>query len=164
MSKRFGDVPEEVAVESDLSVLAPKFRAAVEATVTAMRAKGHKVRVFETRRTPERQAFIYGFGREYDDGRGIVTKVRDSLASWHGYGLAADIVEDDKDPWTAPQAFWNDLGECARANGLTWGGDWEWKDLPHVQWGKCRKSPSNLSREALARGGVEEVWRAVRAD
>jgi peptidoglycan L-alanyl-D-glutamate endopeptidase CwlK len=160
---KFGTVPPEVAVQSDLSLLAPKFRAAVEATVRDMEAKGHKVRVFETARTAERQKFIYGFGRDYDDGRGVVTKVQDHLASWHGYRLAADIVEDDRDPWTAPQSFWNDLGVCSAAHGLSWGGNWAWKDLPHVQWGKCRKSPSSESRRLIEMGGVEAVWRAVGA-
>jgi peptidoglycan L-alanyl-D-glutamate endopeptidase CwlK len=125
--------------------------------------QGFAPRVFETLRTKERQAFLYGFGRDYDDGRGMVTKVHDAETGWHFYGLAVDIVEDDASPWTAPQAFWRCLGESAEAEGMVWGGRWKFTDLPHIQWGKCKVSPSDHARKLYAAGGVEAVWRACGA-
>ena len=52
--------PAEVPVQSDLSVLAPFFREAVERVVADMKAWGYTPQVFETMRTNERQAFLYG--------------------------------------------------------------------------------------------------------
>lgn len=162
--------PKLVPHQSDLSLVAPAVQRAVEAVLASMREKGWKPRVFETLRTLERQAYLHGFGRlydEYDDKgrpRGIVTKVQDARSGWHFYGLAVDIVEDDRDPWVAPLAFWNDLGTAAEANGLAWGGRWKDPyDAPHIQWGGCRRSPSKRARELYAQGGAEAVWREVGA-
>lgn len=162
---RFGTVPPEVPVERSLDVCAPKFAAAVRAMMADL-ARDYPERsgfAFETLRTPERQEFLYQFGREYDDGRGIVTNAPDAFSSWHGYGLAVDVVEKDATPWDAPPSFWNAIGEAAERNGLTWGGRWRRPDLPHVQWGKCRISPSDRARALLAAGGLNAVWRAVGA-
>lgn len=160
---RFGVVPREVPVERSLEVVAPAVRHAVERVLRRMVHAGHSPRVFETLRTQERQAFLYGFGRDYDDGRGTVTKVADADRGWHFYGLAVDIVENDATPWDASQAFWRCLGESAEAEGMTWGGRWKFVDLPHIQWGRCRISPTQAARDLYASGGREAVWAAVGA-
>lgn len=155
---RFGVVPQEVPVISRVNVLAPAMQTAVLAVIKGMADAGFKAKVFETLRTAERQAFLYGFGRDYDDGRGTVTKVQDVRKGWHASGLAVDIVEDDNSPWTAPQAFWQTLGKLAEANGLTWGGRWRFVDLPHCQWAKAPVSPTRLDIALLAEQGPEAVW------
>lgn len=154
--------PAEVPVCRELSACAPKFRLAVDRTLYAMRAEGFDPVVAETLRTRERQAFLYGFGRTYDDGRGIVTKAATAALSWHGYGLAADIISRASG-WNARPAFWEALGLHALAHGLTWGGTWKARDLPHVQWGKCRQSPSARATSLFAAGAIEAVWREVDA-
>lgn len=154
--------PPEVRVERSLDVCAPRFAAAVRLVIADMQALGMPVLVTETLRTAERQAFLFGFGREYDDGRGEVTRAPTHLTSWHGYGLAADLVHASR-YWNATEAFWIQLGKCARARGLTWGGGWKVKDRPHVQWGRCRTSPSAKARALLAAGGLPAVWEAVGA-
>lgn len=163
MPSRFGTIPDEPPRQSSVVGLAPKFRRAVEAIVDEMQEKGYKVRVFETLRSNERQAFLYGFGREYDDGRGPVTRARTAESGWHFYGLAADLVEDDSSPWIAPQKFWQELGLIAEQHGCTWGGRWERVDFPHVQWGPCRRSPSHRAAELYRTGGRESVWQEVGA-
>jgi peptidoglycan L-alanyl-D-glutamate endopeptidase CwlK len=163
MPKRFGTVPPEVPVNSSLDGLAPKVRGAALRIVARMQEQGFAVRIFETLRTAERQSFLYGFGRDYDDGRGKVTKVASADDGWHFYGLAVDFVEDDKDPWTASQAFWRALGEAAEDEGMTWGGRWKFLDVPHTQFGKCKVSPSDHARKLYAAGGKEAVWRACGA-
>lgn len=156
-------IPEPPRVDT-LGLLAPKFREAIERVLVDMRDLGHGVRVFETLRTDARQAYLYGFGRDYDDGRGPVTKVPSARGGWHFYGLAADIVEDDASPWKAPNAFWQDLGRCGERHGLTWGGRWKMLDLPHLQWGKCRVSPPrHLQYTVDMPNGLEEIWRQVGA-
>jgi hypothetical protein len=156
--------PAEIPRISSLDALAPKFRAAVERIVAGMKEAGFKPLVFETMRTNARQSFLYGFGREYDDGRGRVTNARTAEKSWHFYGLGVDIVENDSTPWTAEPAFWTTLGKLARENGCDWGGDWTKPDRPHVQWGLCKQSPSQLAVMLIETGGMEAVWDAVRAN
>lgn len=154
---KFGTVPPEVPVQRALDVCAPKFATAVRLMMEKM-AGGLVEQVFETLRTPERQKFLYGFGRDYDDGRGKVTNAKTNLMSWHGFGLAVDVVEKDGTPWDAPPTFWNAIGEAAVAQGLTWGGSWVKPDLPHVQWGRCPASPTESDRVLYATQGIEAVW------
>jgi hypothetical protein len=156
--------PAEVPVQSGTGGLAPKVQEAVERVLSRMRAEGFNPRLFETLRTAERQDFLFGFGRRYDDGRGIVTKVQSHLHGWHGYGLAVDIVENDATPWTAPQAFWNALGRHAMANGLrrdiTVNGN---LDLPHCQWSGAPISPTALDVALAQEQGIEAVQRKYGA-
>jgi peptidoglycan L-alanyl-D-glutamate endopeptidase CwlK len=129
-----------------------------------MKANGHDAVVFESRRTSERQRYLYGFGRQYDDGRGVVTHSRDADETWHFFGLAVDIISASKG-WDAPAQFWVDLGRFAVAEGLSWGGNWaSFKDLPHIQWGvPMRQSPSPRAARLFAEGGLERVWEEVHA-
>lgn len=155
--------PPEPKRQHSLDVLAPKVQIAVRAVLADMEAAGFRPLVFETLRSDERQAWLYGFGRAWDDAqpRGVVTKLQ--TAGWHRYGLACDIVENDATPWDATPDFWQALGDSAKRNGLKWGGDWRSKDLPHVQHGSCRISPSNRSSILYDAGGYEAVWREVGA-
>lgn len=159
---KFGIVPLEVPVQRSLDLCAPRFAAAVRAMLADL-AGDREEWAFETLRTPERQRFLYGFGRDYDDGRGKVTNAQTALYSFHGYGLAVDIVEKDATPWDAPIGFWNAIGEAAEKHGLTWGGRWRTPDLPHVQWGKCPKSPSAADRALFESGGMRAVWQKYGA-
>lgn len=156
--------PAEIKVIRSLDVLAPKFRAALERLIDAMHAKGLDATIAESLRTNERQAFLYGFGREYDDGRGVVTNSETGYTSWHFYGLAVDIISSSQE-WSAPERFWQTLGLYAHREGLTWGGSWEkFPDKPHVQWGPpMRQSPSLRAKELYLNGGIEAVWREVGA-
>ena len=149
--------PAEVPVIRTLDVLAPKFRVALEAMLADL-AGGPEERLFETLRTEERQAFLYGFGRDYDDGRGIVTKAPTALNSWHGFAMAVDVVEKDATPWDAPPGFWEGIGAAAKRQGLVWGGSWEHPDRPHVQWGRCPVSPTRADIALMRTKGIEAVW------
>lgn len=153
--------PAEVPRQSSLERLAPAFRRAVEAVLLDV----EKERVYETLRTNERQAYLYGFGREYDDARprGPVTAAKTAHHGWHFYGLAVDIVENDKDPWVAPNAFWQSLGLAYERHGCVWGGRWRRVDLPHGQWGGCTTSPDSYIRRMYEREGLEAVWVEVGA-
>lgn len=172
MGRRFGTVPAEVPAVRDLAVLAPKFRAALERVLADLRGLGMDPLVIETLRTHDRQRFLYGFGRDYDDGRGTVTYSADADETWHGFGLAADVISQ-ADRWNAPLAFWEALGRSADRHGLLWGADWDgdgdWRDerftdFPHLQWGPpMRRSPSPRAGRLLALGGPPAVWREVGA-
>lgn len=164
--------PAEVPVEASLIHLAPRFREKVDLVCTDMVAWGYDPRVFETLRTDARQSFLHGFGRLYDDGRGIVTHSRTADETWHGFGLAVDIICARR-LWSAPPDFWYVLGTSARRHDLVWGADWnsDWSsaderflDRPHIQWGApMRRSPSARAVELRRTGGLSAVWAEVGA-
>lgn len=149
--------------DRDLSKLAPRFEEAVRSVLMDMVYEGHRAIVVEALRSDERQAHLFNFGRSYDDGRGVVTMARVGDKSWHRYGLAVDIAENDKDPWVAPEAFWLALQRLARKHGLASGMDWLKKDRPHVQWGKCPKSPSTADMIRFRQDGFQGVWKRYNA-
>ena len=132
---RFGVVPAEVPVIRSLEGLAPKFRTQVAALMNHLADNGFDPVIVESLRSDERQRYLYRFGRDYDDGRGIVTNSPIGQTSWHFYGLAVDVISR-VERWDAPDAFWSALGVSANVHGLAWGGDWPTlADKPHVQFG-----------------------------
>lgn len=159
---RFGKVPREVPVQRSLDLCAPGFARHMRATLEALDG-GLVETVFETLRTAERQAFLHGFGRDYDDGRGIVTNAPTNLNSWHGFGLACDVIEKTAG-WNAPASFWSALGVAGERHGLAWGGRWKHPDLPHLQWGACPVSPTDADRALLRTQGMAAVWAKYGAD
>lgn len=168
--------PAEVPVRKDLELLAPRFRVKLTKVLVRMRERGFDPVVVETLRDDDRQRFLYGFGREYDDGRGVVTKAATADTTWHGFGLAADVISHSQ-RWDAPEEFWTALGEESRAEGLTWGADWDgdgiqadrdpdekFADRPHVQFGPpMRRYPSPLAKQIRDEHGLEALWRTVGA-
>lgn len=104
---------------SDIALLEPKTRSAVEAIIADAAAKGIRLMVFETYRSQERQAQLFSQGASQLRTVGV-----------HHYGLACDIVKNvnGKPSWEGDFGF---LGPLARAHGLVWGGDWGRPDLPH---------------------------------
>lgn len=161
---RFGIIPPEPSAIASLSGLAPLFRGKVEQLLN--RFSDGVVR--ESLRTDKRQQWLWGFGRLYDDDRGIVTNAKTCRTSWHFYGLAVDIVHkslgDD-----APGAFWSELVRHAHELGLVNGVDFLpsgrfGPDRPHIQWGApMRHSPSSHAYALYLTGGFQAVWKAVGA-
>lgn len=156
--------PPEIPAIHTVDGLAPKFLKALSDALADLVGMGWRPILRETLRTDERAKWLYGFGRDYDDGRGIVTNAPNALKTWHHYGLAADVGDRRYDAGSEPAEFFQALGKCAKQNGLAWGGDWRMADQPHVQWGApMRVSPSDEAANLL-QGGVDAVWRAVNAD
>lgn len=153
--------PPEIPVQRTSVGSSPVFAAKITAMLERL-GDGREM-PFEWLRTPERQRFLWGFGREYDDGRGIVTAAQTSLYSFHGFGLAVDVVEKDATPWNAPPTFWNRLGEAAEAEGLVWGGRWRKADLPHCQWATGNASPTADDRALYEAEGIAAVWQRYGA-
>lgn len=159
MSPVFGVVPKEVPVQRALDFCAPDFVRRVRLMMADLEG-GPPEMVFETLRTEERQTFLYEFGRSYDDGRGIVTRAKSALYSWHGFGMAIDVVEKDATPWQVPDGFWDALGTAAEKHGLVWGGRWTKPDRPHVQaGGLVPVSPTDDDRALYHAHGLSAVWK-----
>ncbi len=121
--------------------LDPAFSQKVKQILVQLTEKGWKPRVASGLRTVEQQQEKINQGR---------SSLNDPRSSKHVQGLAADII-DSRYGWGDKAAnlnfqFWNDLGEAARAAGLTWGGDWKsFKDVAHVEAIPIGKSSANWS-------------------
>jgi peptidoglycan L-alanyl-D-glutamate endopeptidase CwlK len=99
-----------------------------------------------TLRTFQEQDALYAQGRTklYDNNGkklGIVTKAKGGQ-SIHNYGLAFDIVllvnggaswDDVKDFDKDGKPDWMEVVNIYKRHGYTWGGDWKFKDSPHLE-------------------------------
>ena len=156
-----------LAVCNDLARLAPAFRAAVEKALAECNQRtgtNLHAKVYETWRSPQLAALYYERGRTIKPPYSPVTYAHNNMESWHGFGLAVDVVHD-RLFWNPPggQAWFRQVAAIFKAHGCNWGGDWRKPDPPHFQWAACPPSPSNRARELFAGGGVEAVWQAVGA-
>ncbi len=140
----YGVIPPEPPLIRSIDGLATKFKAMLLVVLPDLADL-----VNETLRTDARQRWLYGFGREYDDDRGIVTNAPTGDTSWHKFGLAVD--------------FKDTLVVAQHAQQLRAGMDWpKFKDPPHVQAGPpMRVSPSPEAAKLFAEGGFDAVWDAV---
>jgi D-alanyl-D-alanine carboxypeptidase-like protein len=146
----------------DPALLAPHFRDAVLASIAECHAQGLDAFLYEAYRSPELQALYYERGRTIIPPTRPVTNARSNLYSWHGYGLAVDVISTAKG-WDVPDSWFAGVADVFKRHGLKWGGDWRMRDLPHFQWGPCKPSPSDRAREIIATDGVHGVWVAVGA-
>jgi hypothetical protein len=105
---------------SDLALLEPVMRQAVQNIIAGASASGLTMEPFETYRSQARQAALYAQR---------ATKLR--TVGVHHYGLACDIVfvVDGQPSWKGDFSALRDL---ARANSLVWGGDWGEPSQPHT--------------------------------
>lgn len=151
----------------DLSLLAPKFRAAVEAAIAECSAQGLLVKVAEAVRSQPRQAYLYAQGRTRPGNR--VTNAPTNLTSWHGYGLAVDVIhatlgyEPAGKNARGNEAWFARVGGIFKKHGCAWGGDWRKPDTPHMQWGNMPASPDASHKALKSSRGNEAVWAAVGA-
>jgi len=104
---------------SDIGLLEPATRAAVQAMIADAAAQGISLMVFETYRSQERQQVLFDRG---------ASKLR--TVGVHHYGLACDIVKsvNGQPNWDGDFSFFAGL---AKAHGLIWGGDWGTPNQPH---------------------------------
>jgi len=149
---------------ADPNLLAPLFRAAVETAIAECNGPPHSLNamVYETYRSNELQVVYFARGRTVRPPTEVVTNAMTNLRSWHGYGLAVDVIHRDK-KWGAGEAWFQNVAEIFKRHGCKWGGDWKQRDLPHFQWGFCKPSPSDAARELIRTSGVLAVWQTVGA-
>lgn len=149
---------------SNLQLLAPGFRAAVVEAIRECTANGLRAMVFETYRSNELQALYYQRGRTVKPPLTPVTYAMGNLFSWHGYGLAVDVIHETQGWEPEPGNEWfAKVADVFRKHGCRWGGEWRRPDRPHFQWGLCKPSPSDLARELIRTRGIGAVWEAVGA-
>jgi peptidoglycan L-alanyl-D-glutamate endopeptidase CwlK len=150
---------------NDLDLLAPNFAAAVRAALVAAKANGLDAMVFEAFRTDERQRFLYKKGRTIIPPTKPVTNAPTADFSWHGYGLAIDVVHRTR--YWEPEAgfdWFKKVAAIFKAHNCKWGGDWTSVDPPHFQWHLCKPSPSDAARQLKRSKGHQAVWEIVGAN
>jgi peptidoglycan LD-endopeptidase CwlK len=103
----------EPAQDRNSNHLHPLFREPLEAWLTATRAKGFRVLVYETFRTPQRQKYLYAIGRTIAPFGHYLTYTMDSC---HRYGLAADqvpLAPNGKALWSGYDALYKAVPPAA---------------------------------------------------
>lgn len=149
-------LPAAATVVNDLTFLAPRFAVAVKMAVAECKALGIEAMVYETYRTKALAEAYYAKGRT-TPGK-IVTHAKDNVHSWHGFGLAVDVIHARK-RWDAPDEWWRKMAGIFKRHGCHWGGDWQtFKDLPHLQWDQCSPAPDDEDRRLLETSGLLAVW------
>jgi hypothetical protein len=149
---------------NDPTLLAPMFRAAVTEAIEECNNDINRLDaiVYETYRSNELQAVYYCRGRTVRPPQNPVTNAMKNLYSWHGYGLAVDVIHRTKQ-WEAGDAWFASVASIFAKHGCKWGGHWRSPDQPHFQWGLCKASPSDDARKLMYESGVQAVWEAVGA-
>ena len=115
-----------------LTDLLPVVQVKAKAFLAAAKAEGIDVLITSTYRDNQSQDELYAQGRTRP-GK-IVTNARGGQ-SFHNYRVAFDFV-----PVIGGKAVWNDLalfrrlGKIGKSLGLEWGGDWKFRDYPHLQY------------------------------
>lgn len=104
----------EPARNSDIHSLVDYVAIRVEKIIAAMQKRGFDAVVFEAKRTPERQQWLYGIGRTHSLQRKPVSW---TLNSKHLKGKAADIISKSRG-WNWPE-FYRALREEANKAGMT---------------------------------------------
>ena len=104
---------QEPTRQSDLNLLWGPFKVKVERLIAAMVKRGFDPRPFETLRSPQRQAWLYGIGRTHQLQRKPVTWVKKSI---HQAGKACDVISRSR-LWDWPE-FYSALKQEANALGL----------------------------------------------
>lgn len=121
---------------NSLDELRVDMRVLVDRWLSDLAAQGIKLRILETRRTWERQEWLYQSGRGRP-GR-IVTNLRGrSSKARHvanpGMATALDFAFPGPKPFDDDHP-WVEVGEAWEALGGVWGGRWKMRDLGHIQW------------------------------
>lgn len=171
-ARKLPPAPPQIPRQTELELLAPGMRLAVLDLLAIRAERFHDGRrendvdavhlVFETLRSNKRQKFLYGQGRDYA-GK-IVTNAYDASWSWHGHGMAIDIVHPTL-WWKAPEAWWEQLAVDAEYVGLYPGRRFKRiPDSPHLQWRGDGKfltplSPTPMDRADHRANRTIDVWK-----
>ena len=136
----------EPAKQTDLYGCHPELTRRVTAFIIAAANQGLALRITESRRSAERQAWLYSLGRTNSHPQtGSEAKVTNAAAgkSNHEGGRAVDVVQMRPSKvgtpnfmpgpwWETP--FWPQIGSIGKQCGLVWGGDFKTiHDTPHFE-------------------------------
>lgn len=144
------------ATDRKMSSLNLRAQKAFNLFLTECKKNGLNVLVTETKRSQERQNYLYCQGRTISQvvAKGIskefatkycnpnANKVTWTLKSNHSSGMAIDICKNVKGQEYSDATFFKQCGEIAAELGITWGGIWKSSpDTPHFEIGIDWKEP-----------------------
>jgi len=156
-----GSNDSELMVNRDPGRLAPKFAEVVQRAIAECNDEVNALdaMIYEGYRSQALQAMYFQRGRTVKPPFKPVTNAATNLHSWHGFGLAVDVVHRTKF-WSPPEgdAWFQKVAAIFKKHDCTWGGDWKMADLPHFQWGRCPPGPSDMARELITSQGMQVVW------
>lgn len=169
-----GPPPPEPRRDADPTHLAPWFAAKLTRVIDranvqlAVHSYLFRFALFEGWRSNERQQWLYGSSRTYR-GRWL-TNAQSCFKSWHGFGLASDVVPRvlladgslGDFTWDVPAGVWAILYDAAVAEGCTTGLHWHSVDEDHVQPDNVKTTPSPAALAYYHTGGLAEVWRVCQ--
>jgi peptidoglycan L-alanyl-D-glutamate endopeptidase CwlK len=129
----------------DLNLLTPATKDAAIKFLIECARQGLALRVTETIRTRERQAWLYSIGRTHshpDSGSAaILTHAKPGTGN-HETGRAIDVVPmipsmvnggTFKPTASYVYAYWEQIGRIGESCGFKWGGRWSKPDNPHFE-------------------------------
>jgi peptidoglycan L-alanyl-D-glutamate endopeptidase CwlK len=133
------------------------FAQRVTQTLERARREGMDMQTNLGYRTFAQQDGLYAQGRTAPGNR--VTNARGGQ-SWHNYGVAMDNVFSTPtgQPSWPDNGNWTRYGEIAQSNGLTWGGNWQSPDRPHVEYHPGFGTNAGGMVGTHAQSGLEGVW------
>lgn len=147
------------------TLLMPQLVKAVDAILDEAEAAGCSFYVTSGFRSFAQQWELYEQGRSRPGQ--IVTNAR-AGDSAHNFGLAADLCLDDDRAKPGLQPNWSPekyevLGPLCAKYGLEWGGNWKFRDAPHVQIPgfvtAAQLKP--LREDFVVHGSLELTWALV---
>src|SRR4051812_38920022 len=103
-------------VDHSLALLAPRFRDAVQRALEGCRQGGLDAVVYEAYRSAALQAVYFARGRTVIPPAHPVTNASSNLYSWHGYGLAVDVISASR-AWEAPESWFADVARVFAGEG-----------------------------------------------
>lgn len=112
--------------DADIAHVHPAFGPVVLAIVGELTARGFDPVVYETWRSPERQAQLKAAGRSQ-----LAYSLHQHTEGGQPAALAVDIISRGSG-WGS-SAFFDALADVAEAHGAVSGHRWRWRDSAHVQ-------------------------------
>lgn len=150
-----GDVPMDSTYRR-LEGVHPTLKAKALKMIELAAEEGVTIRVSQGLRTFDEQNALFG-------KRPKVTNAKGGQSS-HNYGVATDFVVYVNGKVTWDVEYYKSIGRWASQVGLTWGGNWRFKDMPHVQLSNTPHYSKMLGIYNRAGGGakgIAAVWKQL---
>ena len=147
--------------DRNISSLNPVAQTACNLFMSKCKEAGLNVLITETRRSRERQNYLYCQGRTVAQAtaKGIdkefatkycnpnASQVTWTLNSNHKSGMAWDICKNIRGQEYSDSAFFKKCGAIAKELGITWGGTWDTPDTPHFEVKSSWVAPATVTKE-----------------
>lgn len=147
----------------DIDKLKPVAQKACRLFLQECKKEGLDVCITETYRSQARQNYLYEQGRTRA-GK-VITWTKQSR---HTSGLAWDICKNVKGQEYADTGFFQKCGAVAQRLGITWGGTWKEKDLPHFEvdlnWNYDEGDEVKIEKDIIIVNGDECEVEMIRHD